>query len=105
MKWYAAQMDQANTAVSITAAFGVNGSFEKVFSEKKKLLRYLLLETEDDHMEMLQSWKFNKIAIGNVLEENKFERWLREQLTGLNNHVRYIHTKYLLIDHLATILW
>ena len=101
LEWYAAQMSEANTAVFLTAAFGVNDLFEKVFSEKKKLLRYLMLETEDEDMETLRSWKFNKISIGNVLQENMFERWLKEKLTDLNNHVKYIHTKYLLIDPLG----
>jgi len=60
-----------------------------------------MLETEDNHMEKLESWKFNRIAIGNVLEENLFEHWLKEQLTGFNRHVKYIHTKYMLVDPLS----
>src|SRR5262249_37768692 len=33
--------------------------------------------------------------------ENQFERWLAEQLTGMNRHVKYIHTKYMLLDPLS----
>lgn len=101
LEWYAAIANKANTALFLTAAFGVHDLFEKVFSEKKNLLRYLMLESEDNNMKTLLSWKYNKISIGNVLEENMFEHWLKEKLTSLNNHVKYIHTKYLLIDPLS----
>ena len=60
-----------------------------------------MLESEDEDMEKLRSWKFNRISIGNVLGENKFEHWLTERLTGFNKHVKYIHTKYMLIDPLG----
>jgi phosphatidylserine/phosphatidylglycerophosphate/cardiolipin synthase-like enzyme len=32
---------------------------------------------------------------------NMFDRWLGERLSGLNSHVRYVHTKYMLIDPLG----
>jgi phosphatidylserine/phosphatidylglycerophosphate/cardiolipin synthase-like enzyme len=101
LKWYTTRMDNANIATFLTAAFGVNDLFEDVFSAKKKCLRYLTLESEDEDMEKLSSWKFNKIAVGNVLGENLFEHWLKEMLTGFNEHVKYIHTKYMLIDPLS----
>jgi phosphatidylserine/phosphatidylglycerophosphate/cardiolipin synthase-like enzyme len=101
LEWYAARMDDAGVASFLTAAFGVHDLFEKVFFAKKNRLRYLMLETKDDKMEQLREWKYNRIAIGNVLEENLFERWLKEQLTGFNTHVRYVHTKYMLIDPLG----
>ncbi len=80
LEWYAAKADKANTALFLTAAFGVHDLFEKVFSEKKNLLRYLMLESEDDNMETLLNWKFNKISIGNVLEENMFERLAKRKI-------------------------
>lgn len=94
-------MDQAHNTTFLTAAFGVDDHFEAVFSKKRNCLRYLMLETEDNHMEKLGSWKFNRIAIGNVLGENLFEHWLKERLTGFNRHVKYIHTKYMLVDPLS----
>jgi PLD-like domain len=101
LEWYVSRMDEANSATFLTAAFGVNDLFENVFSTKKNCLRYLMLESEDEDMEKLRSWKFNRIAIGNVLGENLFEHWLKEMLTGFNRHVKYIHTKYMLIDPLS----
>jgi phosphatidylserine/phosphatidylglycerophosphate/cardiolipin synthase-like enzyme len=44
---------------------------------------------------------FNRFAIGNFIKQNKFDRWLGEQLSGLNRHARYIHTKYMLVDPLG----
>jgi phosphatidylserine/phosphatidylglycerophosphate/cardiolipin synthase-like enzyme len=101
LEWYASRMDAANTATFLTAAFGVHDFFENVFSTQKNNLRYLVLESEDEDMEKLRSWKFNRISIGKVLDENKFEHWLTRTVTGLNRHVKYIHTKYLLIDPLS----
>jgi phosphatidylserine/phosphatidylglycerophosphate/cardiolipin synthase-like enzyme len=101
LNWYAERMDAARTAVFLTAAFGVNDQFEEVFEREKDYLRYVMLETEDEDMERLNSQPLNCIAIGNVLVENEFERWLAEQLSDLNRHVKYIHTKYMLIDPLG----
>jgi phosphatidylserine/phosphatidylglycerophosphate/cardiolipin synthase-like enzyme len=43
-----------------------------------------------------------RISIGAVLGENAFEHWMeRERLTGLNKNVKFIHTKYMLIDPLG----
>lgn len=101
LEWYSSRMDRTNSATFLTAAFGVNDLFENVFSKEENHLRYLMLESEDDNMEILRKWKFNRISIGNVLEENLFEHWLKEMLTGFNRHVKYIHTKYMLVDPLS----
>jgi phosphatidylserine/phosphatidylglycerophosphate/cardiolipin synthase-like enzyme len=101
LKWYAERMDSANTAVFLTAAFGVNDMFEEVFARDKDYLRYLLLEKADTHMDRLRVDPDVRIAIGDVLMENKFETWMKEQLTGLNRNVKFIHTKYMLIDPLG----
>ena len=43
----------------------------------------------------------NRIAVGSTLPLNAFDRWAKEMLTGLNEHVQFIHTKYMLIDPLG----
>src|SRR5438093_8639549 len=43
----------------------------------------------------------NKFAIGSRLGKGAFNHWLVEQLSGLNVHVRYLHTKYMLVDPLG----
>ena len=59
-----------------------------------------MLEKLDKKTKSLEKEKLNRIAIGSVLDETSAEVLgvLPEQLTGLNAHVSYIHTKYLLID-------
>ena len=106
LEWYAELMDKAQTAVFMTAAFGVGGVFEEVFAEDRDYLRYLLLEKEDNNMDRLTRDVDNRIAVGNVLGKTAFEDWLRERfqperLTGLNKNVKFIHTKYALIDPLS----
>jgi phosphatidylserine/phosphatidylglycerophosphate/cardiolipin synthase-like enzyme len=108
LEWYTHRMEAAQTAVFLTAAFGVNDMFEEVFEQPRDYLRYILLETEDEDMAKLLLERNNRIAVGNLLRGNTaFEGWLEEQrllsehLTGLNSHVKYIHTKYLLLDPLG----
>jgi len=48
----------------------------------------------------------NLIAVGNHLSDSVLEDWIQktfvdEELTGLNGHVRYVHTKYMLVDPLS----
>jgi phosphatidylserine/phosphatidylglycerophosphate/cardiolipin synthase-like enzyme len=108
LEWYTRRMEAAETAVFLTAAFGVNDMFEEVFEQPRDYLRYILLETEDEDMAKLLLERNNRIAVGNLLRGNTaFEGWLEEQrllsenLTGLNSHVKYVHTKYLLLDPLG----
>ncbi len=49
----------------------------------------------------LRKMKENKFAIGSRLEKGAFNHWLVEQLSGLNVNVRYLHTKYMLVDPLG----
>ncbi|KPG01445.1 hypothetical protein IP86_04100 [Rhodopseudomonas sp. AAP120] len=101
LRWYAERMDAAGSAVFFTAAFGVNDLFEEVLDHKKPYLRYVLLESADRDMERLDRDHLNQVAVANILPRNEFERWLEEHLTGLNSHVKYVHTKYMLIDPLG----
>src|SRR5258708_34757268 len=49
----------------------------------------------------LRKMKENKFAIGSRLGKGAFNHWLVEQLSGLNVNVRYLHTKYMLVDPLG----
>lgn len=101
LQWYADRMDDAKTAVFLTAAFGVNDLFEDVLQQEKSYLRYVLLEKADNDTHALRKQLLNRIAVANILPANALTRWLQERLTGLNGHVKYIHTKYMLIDPLG----
>lgn len=101
LDWYARQMDEAAQTVCFTAAFGVNDKFAGVLAKDKIYLRYILLETPGKNLNSLTKDRDNQIAIGAIVETDSLHRWLREKLTGLNVHVKYLHTKYLLIDPLG----
>lgn len=100
LQWYASRMN-IGAPVFFTAAFGVNKLFEQALASRTDL-SYMLLEAPDDHMQALRENKFNRIAVGSLIPENAFERWLQEHLTGFNEHVKYVHTKYMLIDPLGS---
>jgi phosphatidylserine/phosphatidylglycerophosphate/cardiolipin synthase-like enzyme len=97
----AARMDEASTAVFLTAAFGVNDLLAEMLEQEEPYYRYVLLESEDKDTERLNAPRFNEVAGANILPHNEFEHWLAEQLSGLNTRVKYVHTKYILIDSLG----
>jgi phosphatidylserine/phosphatidylglycerophosphate/cardiolipin synthase-like enzyme len=102
LEWYTERMDKAPGAVFFTAAFGVNDLFSAVLAKEKDYLRYVMLESEAKDMESLNRNELNRVAVANVLGSGAFESWLREQtVEDLNSHVKYIHTKYMLIDPLG----
>jgi phosphatidylserine/phosphatidylglycerophosphate/cardiolipin synthase-like enzyme len=103
LEWYTERMDKAPGAVFFTAAFGVNDLFTEVLAKQKDYLRYVLLESEaKTEMDRITKDKLNKVAVASTLGSGKFERWMREQtVPNLNVHVKYIHTKYMLIDPLG----
>jgi phosphatidylserine/phosphatidylglycerophosphate/cardiolipin synthase-like enzyme len=112
LQYYADLMDKAQSGVFFTAAFGVNARLRRVLATDKPYLRYLLLEredrpnAEDPDIEMYRRDRENLVAVGSFLDDNVLETWVRtnfgqEELTGVNKHVKYIHTKYMLIDPLS----
>lgn len=43
----------------------------------------------------------NRFAVGAYLKLNNYDRWLAERLSGLNENIQYVHTKFMLIDPLS----
>ena len=101
LEWYAARMDAAESAVFLTAAFGISEPIEQVFEEDKDYLRYVLLERKDEDMEVLFRDPDNRFALGATYGDTTLGNLLAERLTGLNTKVFYVHTKYVLIDPLS----
>lgn len=100
LDWYAALMDSARSSTFFTAAFGISPQIEEVLGKDVAYLRYGLLETEDDRMELLKRDRDNVFTVGTHLRE-AIGGWAAEKLTGLNGHVNYVHTKFMLIDPLS----
>jgi phosphatidylserine/phosphatidylglycerophosphate/cardiolipin synthase-like enzyme len=112
LQFYARLMDGATSSVFLTAAFGINKLLRKVLARDKPYLRYLLLEKEDKDdpdepdIQVYKRDRENLVSVGsqltpNILEQWVLERFREEELTGANKHVKYIHTKYMLVDPLG----
>lgn len=114
LRWYAERAREAPRALFMTFAFGMNDEFKQVYREGRAPLRYALLDkliasgvrreqraAAEAEMRALRALPQNRFAVGNLLATNRFDRWVRETLTGLNSHVRYVHTKFMLVDPLG----
>ena len=101
LEWYAERMDAAESAVFLTAAFGISEPIERVLEEDKDYLRYVLLEREDEDMQVLFRDPDNRFAVGATYGDTPLGNLLAERLTGLNTNVFYVHTKYALVDPLS----
>ncbi|SED18834.1 Phosphatidylserine/phosphatidylglycerophosphate/cardiolipin synthase [Tenacibaculum sp. MAR_2009_124] len=106
LDWYGQQIKKAQDSVGFTAAFGVNEEFAEIMSKEDDSLRYILLEHKGKTFDTFKSTPNNRIAIGATLNEDEIKKeglknWEEEHLTGLNDHVKYLHTKYLFIDPLT----
>ena len=114
LDWYAEQAKGANDALFMTFAFGMNQRFQDAYRTGNAKLRYALMETmsgptrtkeqrlaNEAAIIALRRMRENKFAIGSRLGKGAFNHWLVEQLSGLNVHVRYLHTKYMLVDPLG----
>lgn len=106
LDWYGKQIENAKQSIGFTAAFGVNQEFADIMSKEDDSLRYILLEHEGNTFDDFKDTPNNRIALGAILNEQEIEEeglknWEAEHLTGLNDHVKYLHTKYLFLDPLT----
>jgi len=114
LEWYAEQARQASGALFMTFAFGMHDLFQEAYRNGNAKLRYALMEkmsgptkteaqrkANEAKIISLRKMEANKFAIGSQLGEGAFGRWLAERLTGLNANVKYLHTKYMLVDPLG----
>lgn len=111
LNWYADRLSKSGSSIHFTAAFSVaNQIFEKVTKNRKTtdgspFQRYLLLEgiggLMKDKYPVMAKYKQNRIAWGETMKTRAGVHQEIETLTGLNDHVNYLHTKYMLIDPLS----
>ncbi len=114
LDWYAKLANEAQGALLMTFAFGINKVFLDVYKKGKAKIRYALLDkllasgvkkdkrpAAEKEMRHLRFMKENRFAVGNKITTNAFDRWLSEKLPGLNTHVQFIHTKFMLVDPLS----
>ena len=111
LKWYANIANSAQKGLFATFAFGMHNLFQKVFEQNDGILRFALMEKEGNGSALKQAKVDIRrirrlpnvvVAIGNNISVNSFDRWLKEKskLTA-ESGIRYIHTKYMLVDPLG----
>lgn len=107
LAWYAERAASASSLVCMSFAFGINKAFVPMFQTPFDGLRYALLDSDGTGAAAAQTVLDlrkrvdNRFAIGNFIRLNSFDRWVRERLSGLNQHAVYIHTKYMMVDPLG----
>jgi phosphatidylserine/phosphatidylglycerophosphate/cardiolipin synthase-like enzyme len=100
LEWYAERMDAAEQTVCLTAAFGVHSLLAAILGKDKEYLRYVLLNSKANNFEVFSQDPDVRIAVGSHFTD-AIHRWTREVLTNYNHHVKYVHTKFMLIDPLS----
>lgn len=111
---YVAMLSGANSHACITLAFGVGDKFREALLQHNSTspLTFLLLEKDDvpnPRSKNKEAWvpinaKNNVYkAFGAYLEDSlyQFARESNARLLRMNNHVAYIHSKFLLVDPLS----
>lgn len=114
LDWYANLARNANDSLFMTFAFGMNDVFKDVYETSQARLRFALLEqktrsmkggpektAEERRIQILRNMPENVFAIGDFIRTNEIDGWLKERLTGLNSHVRFVHNKFMLVDPLT----
>jgi phosphatidylserine/phosphatidylglycerophosphate/cardiolipin synthase-like enzyme len=109
---YAQLLDTAKSQGCITLAFGIADVFKTVLTDNtdRSALIFALLERQDEpnprsHKRFIRINSTNNVyeAWGSYIEE-PVHQWVRETTTGamgLNAHVHYVHSKFMLVDPLG----
>lgn len=115
LSWYADIAKGANEGLFMTFAFGMNDVFKDVYRTAKAPFRLALLEAatrpmrkgspereaEEDAVQKLRNMPENTFAIGSLIATNKIDGWVKEELSGLNGNIDFIHNKFMLVDPLS----
>jgi phosphatidylserine/phosphatidylglycerophosphate/cardiolipin synthase-like enzyme len=114
LDWYAELARNASDSLFMTFAFGMPDVFKDVYDTSQARLRFALLEKKTRSMrdgpeKQAEQWKVqqlrnkpeNVFAVGDFIRTNEVDGWVKERLSGLNAHVRYVHNKFMLVDPLG----
>jgi phosphatidylserine/phosphatidylglycerophosphate/cardiolipin synthase-like enzyme len=109
---YAGMVDEAKHLACITLAFGINKVFKDRLRDNtpRNAIAFFLLEKKDEpdphsSLPFIAIDARNNIykAWGSYMKDPLYQ-WVKETSTfamGLNTHVKYIHSKFLLMDPLG----
>ena len=111
LEWYAQIAAGADRALFMTFAFGMNERFVRVYDQTDEVLRFALMEKKGtgknykkqaEEVDRIRRRPNTVISVGAKVELNNFDRWLEEiDRTSDEQHVLYVHTKYMLVDPLG----
>lgn len=111
LDWYAQLAGNADRALFMTFAFGMNERFVTVYDQTDDVIRFALMEKKGNgktfkkqaaEVDRIRARPNTTIAVGAKIEVNQFDRWLAEIDEATDEaHVLYVHTKYMLIDPLG----
>lgn len=94
----------------MTFAFGMNDLFVRVYDQTDDVIRFALMEKEGTGaqvkeqtatIERIRRRPNVTVSVGNRVELNAFDRWLKEISNPFADNVFYVHTKYMLVDPLG----
>jgi phosphatidylserine/phosphatidylglycerophosphate/cardiolipin synthase-like enzyme len=115
LAWYAELAKRGREGVFTTFAFGMHDVFKDVYRTARAPFRLALLERktrpmarddprrpiEERAIQELRNMPENTFAIGALIATSKIDGWVRESLSGLNENVKYVHNKFMLVDPLS----
>jgi len=103
LPWYADLFAAATSSAHITGAFGLHQVFrDRLGVVRPRLMRTVLLDKVPPRRSAVPRTDPNvRISTGSHLAAGPLDQWAGEHLTGFNTHVKYIHTKIILIDPLT----
>jgi phosphatidylserine/phosphatidylglycerophosphate/cardiolipin synthase-like enzyme len=105
LELYAQVLDEAQSMGCVTLAFGINKLLKEVLADNAPddHIVYMLLERADSGDPKLTSHNNVYEAWGSYVRDPLYQ-WARETSTralGLNEHVIYVHSKFMLADPLS----
>lgn len=102
LDWYAGLFDGGASSAHITGAFGLHQVFRDKLGVVRPLVRTVLLEKVPPRKAAIPRVDQNvRISTGSHLASGRLDQWATEHLSGFNNHVKYIHTKIIMVDPLT----
>jgi phosphatidylserine/phosphatidylglycerophosphate/cardiolipin synthase-like enzyme len=111
LDWYADLAGDAERALFMTFAFGMDRRFVEVYDRTDDVLRFALMEKKGNGstfaeqaatIDRIRRRPNTTVAVGARIQINAFDRWLAETDRATEGaHVLYVHTKYMLVDPLG----
>lgn len=111
LEWYASIAASAQKALFMTFAFGMAEQFKEVYRTDDDVLRMALMEKEGNGASLEQGKKDIRkirarsnvvVAVAKNLVLDEYDRWIEERRSlSHENNVKWIHTKYMLVDPLG----